>query len=138
LLIIFALKFYKIFQKVHHNFKSAKIYFCFAVLLMVAKPFLGFTMISRMHPPIKGNIFVKSFTKRKLEYSENSSFNMDTVQKKLADPVKQVIILFSCLLGILFPVLLAGKNITDRFLNEIQLSLSHRRDTYLLNCNLLI
>ena len=103
-----------------HKLTSAKIFFCIAALLFVAKPFLGFTMFSRMHPPATQNIFVKSFTKRKLEYSENSSFNMNAVQKKLADPVKQVFILFSCLLGILFPALLAGKNITDRFLNEIQ------------------
>jgi len=119
-------------------FKLAKIFFCLGVLLFVAKPFLGFAMVSRIHSTQQESIFVKSFTKRKLEYSENSSFNMTAVQKKLANPDKQVFVLFSCLLGILFPVFLAGKNITGRFLNEIQLSLSHHRDTYLLNCNLLI
>ena len=119
-------------------FKLAKIFFCLGVLLFVAKPFLGFAMVSRIHSTQQESIFVKSFTKRKLEYSENSSFNMTAVQKKLANPDKQVFVLFSCLLGILFPVFLAGKNITGWFLNEIQLSLSHHRDTYLLNCNLLI
>ena len=120
------------------HFKSAKIYFAFAVLLLVAKPFLGFAMFSRMHPPVVESILVKAFTKRKIEHNEDSKFNMNTVQKNLADPVKQVLLLFSFLLGILFPLLLAGKNITDRLLNEIKLSLSPPEHTYLLNCTIII
>jgi hypothetical protein len=122
-----------------HLLKSAKIYFYFAVLLLVAKPFLGFTMFSRIHPPADQNIFIKAFTKRKQEYAEDSTFDMNAVQKKLADPVKQVFLLFSFFLTILFPWLLAaGKNITDRFLNEIQLSLAPPEHSYLLNGTLLI
>lgn len=122
-----------------HLFKLVKIYFCFAVLLFVAKPFLGFSMFSRIHPPADQSIFIKSFTKRKQEYAEDSSFDMDALQKKLADPVKEVFLRFSFLLSILFPVLSgACKNITDRFLNELQLSLSPREHSYLLNGKLII
>ena len=123
----------------NHIFKSVGIYLYFAVLLLVAKPFLGFTMFSRIHPPADQSIFIKSFTKRKQEYTEDSSFDMHALQKKLADPVKQVLLRFSFLLSILFPALLAaGKNITDRFLNEIQLSLSPRQHSWLLNSKLII
>ncbi|HEY2582505.1 MAG TPA: hypothetical protein VGI43_11900 [Mucilaginibacter sp.] len=119
------------------SLNSAKIFFCFAVLLFVAKPFLGFTMFSRMHPPAAENIFVKAFTKRKLEDPENNNFS--AIQKKLADPVRQFILRFSFLLSILFPALYApGINITNLFLKKLRLSLSPREHTYLLNGKLII
>src|SRR5580692_5802855 len=102
---------------------SAKIFFGLAVLLFVAKPFLGFTMFSRLHPPAIESIFVKSFTKRKIEDPENK-FNAAAIQKKLADPVEQFILRFSFLLSIIFPVIfLADLNINNRFLRRLQLSL---------------
>ena len=117
---------------------SAKIFLSLAVLLFVAKPFLGFTMFSRLHPPAEENIFVKSFTKRKLEDSENSIFNTSAIQKKLADPVDQFILRFSFLLSIIFPAIFAAVNISNRFLNELRLSLSPPGHTYLLNGKLII
>jgi hypothetical protein len=118
---------------------SAKIFFCLAVLLFVAKPFLGFTMFSRLHPPAIENIFVKAFTKRKLEDSENSKFNAAAIQKKLADPVEQFILRFSFLLSIIFPAaFLAGLNINNRFLRRLQLSLSQNEPAWLLNGKLII
>ncbi|MDB5016480.1 MAG: hypothetical protein JWQ84_1312 [Mucilaginibacter sp.] len=122
-----------------HLFKPAKIYFCFAVMLLVAKPFLGFTMFSRIHPPLGKNILVKAFTKRTLEYSENSRFNMSAVQKKLAEPGTQLFLRFSFFLGILFPILFnIQAGISARFLRRLQLNLHPDRGTWLINSALLI
>ena len=119
--------------------KSAKIYFFFAVLLFVAKPFIGFSVLNRMHPLTTPSILVKAFTKRKLEYVENSSFDIHTIQKKLADPVRQFILRFSFLLSIIFSaVFVIGVAITDLFLRRIQLNLSPQQHTYLLNGQLII
>jgi hypothetical protein len=121
------------------HLKTAKIYLCFAVLLFVAKPFLGFSMFSRLHPPAVENIFVKSFTKRKVEFSENSNYNTSAIQKKLADPTLPFILRFSFLLSIILPALFAlGAGINSRFLNQLQLSLYPQRHTYLLNSKLII
>ena len=122
-----------------HKLKSAKIFFCLAVLLFVAKPFLGFSMFSRLHPPAEESIFVKAFTKRKLEDPENSNLSASVIQKKLAEPVQQFILRFSFLLTILFPaVFAAGPQITNRFLRRVKLSMYPLRDTYLLNGKLII
>jgi len=118
---------------------SAKIFFCLAVMLFVAKPFLGFSMVSLLHPPVVETIFVKAFTKRKLEHNEDSKFDMGAIQKKLAEPLTVQLLLFSFLLSIIFPVALAsGINISNRFLNDIQLSLVPDGRTYLLNGKLII
>jgi hypothetical protein len=119
--------------------KSAKIYLCFAVLLFVAKPFLGFTMFSRLHPPAHENIFVKAFTKRKLEDPENSNSTSKAIQKKLAEPVQHFVLRFTFRLSIIFPaVFSSGAGITDRFLRQIKLSLLPQEHTYLLNGKLII
>lgn len=122
-----------------HLLKSAKIYFCFAVFLLVAKPFLGFAMFSRIHPPAGANIFIKAFDKRKQEYAEDSDNDIIAIQKKLADPVKQVILHFLILLNILFPTATETRaDITTNFLRRMRLSLLPRENTWLLNSKLII
>jgi len=119
--------------------KSAKIFLCFAVLLFAAKPFLGFSLFSRMRPPAQENIFIKVFTKRKLEDPENGTYYTQAIQKKMADQAKQFILRFSFLLSILFPAFLfSGADITNLFLRRIKLSLCPRGHTYLLNGKLTI
>src|SRR5476649_107801 len=114
--------------------KSAKIYFCFAVLLLVAKPFLGFSMFSRANPPAVENIFVKAFTKRKQEYAENSHFNIVSIQKKLAEPVNLLFLRFSFFLSTIFPAIFAsGLYVNAQFLRRRQLSLASCEPAYLLN-----
>ncbi|WP_259069591.1 hypothetical protein HDF24_15865 [Mucilaginibacter sp. X4EP1] len=120
-------------------FKTAKIYLCFAVLLLVAKPFLGFSMFSRMHPPAEENIFFKVFNKRKQEYSEDSVNDFNSVLKKLAEPVQVFFLRFLYFLNILFPaVFAAGIAITSGLLNKIRSDLSDGKETWLLNSTLLI
>jgi hypothetical protein len=119
--------------------KTAKIYFCFAVLLLVVKPFLGFSMFSRIHPPAANNIFVKVFNKRKQEYSEDSNNDFNTVLKKLAEPAQLFFFRFLYFLNILFPaVFAAGVSITTGLLNKIRSALSDGEQTWLLNSTLLI
>jgi len=119
--------------------KSAKIILGLAVVLFVSKPFLGFSMFSRMHPPPSGNIFVKVFSKRKLEEDENKKNSVDAIQKKLTDAAQQFLLRFSFLLSILFPIIfLQGIQITDRFLRRLHLSLAPIPPLWMLNRKLII
>ena len=119
--------------------KTAKIFFCLAVTLLVAKPFLGFTAFGGSHPPRAENIFVKAFTKRKQEYTEDSSFDVIAIQKKLANPFKQLFLRFSYFLNILFPRLLNdGQIINSRFLRSLKTNLSSPVHIFLLNSKLII
>lgn len=121
------------------HLKTAKIYLCFAVLLFVAKPFLGFSMFSRLHPPAVENIFVKSFTKRKAEFSEDSNYSTSALHKKLAEPVLPFTILFSFLLSVIFPALLTPHfRINNRFLRQLRSGLPPSKDTWLHNGKLII
>ncbi len=122
-----------------HLVKSARTYFCLAVLLLIAKPFLGFNTFTRLHHPAETNILIKAFAKRKQEFKDDSEFNILAIQKKLADPVEFAFLRFSFLLNILFPAfLIAGVSITNRFLRGITLNLSAHKPSYLLYGNLSI
>jgi hypothetical protein len=119
--------------------KSAKIFFFLAVSLFVAKPFLGFSMFSRLHPPAQDNIFVKVFSKRKLEYEEDSKFNFSVIQKKLTEPLQQFVIGFSFISSLfLAAVFAASARITSRFLQSLKLRITPPGDTYLLCGQLII
>jgi hypothetical protein len=121
------------------SFRTAKIYFCFAALLLVAKPFLGFSMFSRLHPPAGDSIFIKSFTKRFQEYSENSDNNLQAILKKLSEPDANLFLRFSFLLSILFPLAFVSLvSSTSGYLQQLRFALSFRENTYLLNSNLII
>jgi len=119
--------------------KTAKIYCLFAVLLFVAKPFLGFSMFSSVNPPATENIFVKAFTKRKQEYVEDSCFDLAAIQDKLAHPVKLFFVRFNHFLDILFPAVFNSHCfLTTGFINQRELQLFACRHTYLLNGKLII
>jgi len=122
-----------------YKLKSAKIFFVLAVLMFVAKPFLGFSLFSRSHPPAVKNIFVKAFTKRQFEDPENSNLKVEAIQKKLAGPVQQFVLRFSFLLSMIFPTAFnIADNISKRFLRKIKLSLYPAEHSYLINCKLII
>src|ERR1700744_147959 len=119
-------------------FKSAIIFLFFASMMLVAKPFFGFAFNSQLRHIKYLSICVKAFTKRKQEYVEESSFSMASVQKKLADPVKQLLLTFSILLSTLFPVAFCtASNTTSGYLRRLKLSLLPNQDTWLLNSNLI-
>jgi hypothetical protein len=117
--------------------KSAKIYCCLAVLLFVAKPFLGFSMFRPVNPPVTETIFVKAFTKRKQEYVENSCFDIAAIQYKLAHPVNGFFLRFIYFLNMLFPAVFCSF-LTADFLNQPVLQISPCRHTYLLHGKLII
>jgi len=119
--------------------QSAKIYLFLAALLFVAKPFLGFGMFSKSHPPAPENIFIKAFSKCGPEYSGDNFINLFEFQKKALTPAPQAFLGIIFLLSILFPVVFAaGQKINQRFLCGIRLSISQSGDAWLLNRNLLI
>jgi len=116
------------------HFKLVKILFSLAVLFFVAKPFLGFSMFNRLNPPSEGSIFVKAFTKRKQEYVKDSKFDIQTAQKKLADPPNQLLFSFAFLLSILFPIISLDRiSVSSRYLRGFKFFLSRFADTRLLN-----
>jgi hypothetical protein len=118
---------------------SAKIILAFAALLFVAKPFLGFSMFSRMHPPASTSIFIKVFTKRKLEDNESKKNSVEAIQKILADAAQQFALRFSFLLSVLFPLIfLAGFRINGRFLRDRKSNLAPAEPSWILNCKLTI
>ena len=118
---------------------SAKIFFCFAALLFIAKPFLGFSMFSRMHPPAVENIFVKAFTKRKLEEPESSKLNPEAIQKKLAEGAREFVLRFLALLSIVLPAtLLTDTSVNSSLLRRLKLSLVPVQPSWLLNGKLII
>jgi hypothetical protein len=101
-------------------------YFLFlAVLMLAAKPFIGFnalTQIAKGKTP--DGIVVKAFTKRKQEYVEDSNFDITTIHKRLANPLLAITVLFTCLLNTFFPFLLRKlQQVTTAFLSGIHLSL---------------
>ncbi|MEP6610453.1 MAG: hypothetical protein ABJA76_01165 [Mucilaginibacter sp.] len=119
-------------------FKSAIIFFCFAVLMLVAKPFIGFNSLANINRLKHLSICVKAFTKRKQEYVEGGSFDITFVQKKLAKPLDLVLLHFAALLAIILPFAFAAQNLSNRTLRRLQLSLYPTQPSYLLNSNLII
>ena len=119
--------------------KSAKIIFCIAALFFVMKPFLGFSMFNGIKHASYHNIFVKVFSKRKQEFTENSKYNIANVQKKLAEPLEAFVLHFALLLAAVFPLLFAYRDkLTSRNIFDLQLILSPQGQPYLLNGALLI
>jgi hypothetical protein len=109
--------------------KIAKFILYFAAVLFVAKPFVGFDLFGHFNSPVQTNIFVKVFSKRKME-SKHSDYA--AIQKKLSEPLTDFFLRFSFFLSILFPFLFNPvRDLTVRFLRGIYLSLLPRQLTLL-------
>jgi len=121
-----------------HKFKIARWLFAIGVLFFVAKPFIGFAF-HPANPAAQESILVKSFTKRKLDYVDNSNYDVKTIQKQLANPVNGSFLLFSCLLSILFPFIFkAGFNITGHLNQRIRTGRFPSGGAWLLDGQLII
>lgn len=121
--------------------RSLKVhYFLFiAVFMLAAKPFVGFNALEKLQKEKLSGIFVKAFTKRKQEYVEDSTFDISTIQKRLANPGLALTILFSFLLNTLFPsIFRKTRKITAGILSDIHLNLSPPLHRYLLSGKLVI
>ena len=118
---------------------SAKIFFCLAFFLFVAKPFLGFSLFSRLHPPTAESIFIKAFTKRKVEEPESNRLRQEAILKNLTDASQQFVLLFSAFLSTLLPIVfLTANSINNSFQVLLKLRLSPSIPTWLLNGKLII
>lgn len=119
---------------------KSKFFLCFAILTFAAKPFIGFglyNIIIADNGPV--TILVKSFSKRKQEFVNDSDFDIKAVQQRLADPVAFAFLLFSFFLNELFPFVLGRiKLLTGKILSDIQLRLFPPNHLYLLTGKLSI
>ncbi|MCR8558312.1 hypothetical protein KXD93_11685 [Mucilaginibacter sp. BJC16-A38] len=121
------------------RYKLAKIYFCLAVLLFVAKPFIGFAILCHGNLPPANNILVKAFTKRKIENSENDSSNIIADQKKLRDRPNLFSPRFCFFLGLLFAsVFYTTNGNINSYLRRLLFGLPVQQLAYLQNRALLI
>jgi hypothetical protein len=121
--------------------RSSKIhYFLFlAVFMLAAKPFIGFDAMKHFSNVQCPGIIMKAFTKRKQEYVEGSSFDISTINKRLADPLLALTLLFPALLNIFFPYIFRkSRQVTAGFLSDIHLSLFPPLHRYLLSGKLII
>jgi len=107
--------------------------------MLAAKPFIGFNAVRHLAKDKIPGIFVKAFTKRKQEYVADSPFDVSTIQKRLANPLLSLTVLFSFALNILFPfVFKKASQVTAGLLSAIHLSLFPPNDRYLLSGQLII
>jgi len=122
------------------NSKALYTVFCLAVLLFVAKPFLGFAIISSGAGRVQThNILVKSFTKRKPEDFRDAEARKIAIQRILTNPPLPFILCITALLGLLFPAIFkcAGR-CSAAYLNNLRLNLIPSAPSFLLNGKLTI
>ena len=115
-------------------------YFLFlAVFMLAVKPFVGFNAVRLIAKNKNHGILVKAFTKRKQEYVEDSTFDVLTVHKQLANPLFALTVLFSFFLSTLFPSIFRKvKKVTAGIISDIHLSLFPPQHRYLLAGQLII
>jgi hypothetical protein len=71
--------------------KIAQILFFMGALSFVARPFAGFVIFSSHRHIIEESILIKIFSKRKPELSEDSNAGYSAIEKKLANPVQDIL-----------------------------------------------
>lgn len=117
-----------------------KIFFAFAALLFIAKPFFGFELTNhkfKIH--ISHNILVKSFSKRKPESLEDADKNAKQIRQQLSNPLMVLLSSISILLLSLLPAVFDYlRKITCRVISDIHLSLLPPKNPYLLAGKLII
>ena len=103
----------------------------FGFLMCLAKPFAGFGLYTRISTENELTILVKSFTQRKQEYADNSEYDIAYIQKQLSNP-SVLLVAFLTIFNFLPVILSLGKNITNRVIADIHLSLFPPQPLYLL------
>lgn len=114
--------------------------FFIAVMLFVAKPFIGFATLTGTREHITAHsILVKSFSKRKPEDLRDAELQKASLRMMLSDPPLKLLISITFLLGVLFPLLFRNAAlITHDCLNRIRYSLIPAEQPYLLTGKLSI
>ena len=114
--------------------------FFLAVLLFIAKPFIGFATITGSQEHITAHsILVKAFAKRKPEDLRDAELKKAALRIMLSNPPVKLLVSITLLLGILFPLLFQSITfITGAYLNRIRYSLIPAEQPYLLTGKLTI
>jgi hypothetical protein len=116
---------------------TVKIFFYLAVLLFVAKPFMGFSINAAQQLKEPNNILVKIFSQRKPEDLEDARITAAGIHHNLTNP--PIFLTIMALLGFLFPAvykkLLA---INSSYLNTINVGLVPVHQPYFLSGKLTI
>lgn len=117
-----------------------KIFFAFAALLFIAKPFFGFELSHRnFNSHIPHNILAKSFSKRKPESLQDADKSAGQIHRQLSNPLLVLISAISILLiSFLSDIFEHQRKITGRTPAEIRLSLLPPPHPYLLSGKLII
>ena len=111
----------------------------FAVAMFTVKPFVGFGMFHLLATDTEANILVKSFTKRKLEFVEDSDFDMKAVQQRLAQPAPFISISLFFFLGGFFKLVFnESKSVTGKAVSYLEFRLFPPAPLYLLTGKLSI
>src|ERR1700750_3431806 len=99
---------YLVYNSLKASVRNKALYglFFLAVLLFVAKPFIGFAAISGSRECITAHsILIKSFSKRKPEDLRDAEIKKAALRTMLSDPPSKLLVSITLLLGILFPLL---------------------------------
>ena len=114
--------------------------FFLAVLLFVAKPFIGFSALASKQENVTiTSILVKCFAKRKPEDLRDMEHKKAALRIMLSRPPFKLLVSITFLLGVLFPLLFRSMAlVTGGYLNRIRYSLIPAEHPYLLTGKLSI
>jgi hypothetical protein len=113
--------------------RTVKIIFSIAVLLFVAKPFLGFSVLESGQSITVNSILAKSFNQRKPEDFRDAEERAAVIHHQLANPPAFLFLTIAALLAFIFPVLFKPSDrLTFRSLNDIKNGLTQGYPVYLL------
>jgi hypothetical protein len=114
--------------------------FSLAVLMFVAKPFIGFSIENIEGQLIDAHsLLAKSFTIRKPDDLNDAKSKASSLKYQLTNPPENIFLTIAALLGILFPVVSITNIFTgNSFLNSLKLSLTPPDQPYLLTGKLTI
>ncbi len=87
-----------------HRLVTFKVLFVLAALLLVAKPFFGFSLFSNNIRPVRShNILAKSFIKRKPENLQEAQQTAAAISNQLANPAERLVLLIASFLSLIIP-----------------------------------
>ena len=123
--------------------KAKKLYsfFYLAVLMFVAKPFIGFSISNFDSASIieSHSLLAKCFTNRKPEDLEDSKAKAGAISLQLTNPPLPLLLTITALLSLLFPLIFKRTGRTgNSFINELKTALVPAAQPYLLTGKLTI
>jgi hypothetical protein len=123
--------------------KAKKLYsfFYLAVLMFVAKPFIGFSISGMNSAAIieSHSLLAKSFTNRRPDDLEDSKAKSGAIHQQLTNPPLPLLLTITALLSLLFPLLFKRADRTgNSFINELKTALVPAAQPYLLTGKLTI